>query len=206
MTATFLESPAFPGCPAYGFVSDPEYSVSVTRTASGYEKRNQNWRYPLQRMIVTIGPRNRADIEIVHAFYHAVRGRTVAFRVKDWTDYKTGSVDETPTATDQPLIAIPGGSDFQLVKRYQFGIDQDGDPVYQDRPIYKPVTGTVVLSGAGTVDYATGRVTGGAGGTWGGEFDLPMRFDSGFPVEIENWKIHSVQFALQEIRVRSVAA
>lgn len=203
MTAQFMESPAFPGCPSFGFTSDPEYSVAITRTASGYEKRNQNWRYPLQRMTVSIGPRHRNEIEIVHEFFHAVRGRTIPFRVKDWTDYKSSFLDVAVAATDQPLIAIPDSSDYQLTKRYQYGVDQDGDPIYLDRPIYKPVTGTVVLSGAGTVDYATGRVSGSAGGTWGGEFDLPMRFDSGFPVEIENFQIHAVTFALQEIRVRS---
>ena len=62
-----------------------------------------------------------------------------------------------------------------------------------------PSSGTIVLSGGGTVDYTTGLVTGGAGGTWGGEFDVPVRFDSGFPVEISNQRIESVTFALQEL-------
>lgn len=193
----FLESPRFPGCPSYGFTSDPEYRVVITRRASGVEKRNRSWVRPLTKMVVTIGPRLEAEIQELLEFYHAVGGTAIGFRVKDYTDFKSCFVGDTPTATDQPLVELPDEPGvYQLVKRYQFG------SLTQDRDIYKPVSGTILLSGAGTVDYTDGTVSGGAGGTWGGEFDLPMRFDSGFPVEVANQRIESVQFALQELRMR----
>ena len=199
----FLESPRFPGCPSFGFTSDPEYRVVITRRSSGVEKRNRSWAYPLAKIIVTMGPRLEAEIQEVLEFYHAVGGQAMGFRVKDYTDYKSCFVGLDPTSADQPQVDLGGGI-YQLTKRYQFGVDEDNQPVTQDRAIYKPVNGTIVLSGGGTIDYATGQVTGG-GGTWGGEFDLPMRFDSGFPIEVVDQRIESVQFALQELRIRSIA-
>lgn len=189
----FLESPRFPGCPSFGFTSDPDYRVVITRTASGFEKRNRSWAMPLTRMTITIGPRVENEIQELLEFYHAVGGMAIAFRVKDYTDYKSCFVGDTPLVTDQPLVAVSGG--HQLVKRYQFGT------LTLDRYIYKPVSGTVTFTGGGVLDYTTGLITGGAGGTWGGEFDLPMRFDSTFPVEVANQRIESVQFALQEVRM-----
>ena len=113
-------------------------------------------------------------------------------------------VGQTPLVTDQPLLDLGGGV-YQLNKRYQVGIDEDGNPVYQDRPIYKPVPGTVVLSGGGSVDYTTGLVTGGSGGTASFEFDVPVRFDGQFPVEVVARQIQSVTFALVELRMTELA-
>jgi len=128
-----------------------------------------------------------------------VLDQSIGFRVKDYTDFKSCQVQIDPLATDQPLVEIPTNPGvYQLTKRYQVGA------LYKDRPIYKPVTGTIVLSGAGTVDYTTGQVTGSAGGTWGGEFDLPMRFSSNFPVEIIDQRIESVSFTMQELRRNSL--
>jgi uncharacterized protein (TIGR02217 family) len=199
----WIESPRFPGCPSFGFTSDPEYRVVITRRASGVEKRNRGWLRPLVKLTVTVGPRNEADIQVLLEFWHACGGQARAFRVKDHADYKSCQVQLTPTVLDQPLVEIPDSPGiYQLTKRYQYGVDENGDPVYQDRDIYKPVSGTVLLSGGGTVDYTNGTVIGSSGGTWGGEFDVPMRFDSNFPIELENQRIESVTFALTEVRMR----
>jgi uncharacterized protein (TIGR02217 family) len=201
MPDIFLESPRFPGCPSAGFTSDPQYRVVITRRSSGVEKRNRSWTYPLTQLTVTIGPRAEDEIQEVLEFYHSVGGQAVGFRVKDYSDFKSCHVSFDPTANDQPLLATAVGGTYQLAKLYQFGVDQDGNPVTQYRPIYKPVAGTVLLSGAGSVDYETGLVTGSGGGTWGGEFDVPCRFDSGFPVEVVARQIQSVTFALVELRM-----
>jgi hypothetical protein len=75
------------------------------------------------------------------------------------------------------------------------------------------VTGTVLLADEGvlktegadyTIDYSTGRVAilfppeGTL--TWGGEFDVPVRFDSEFPVELMDKRIQSASFLLRELR------
>ena len=40
---SFIETPRFPDDIAYGAQGGPMYSTDVVATASGYEKRNQNW-------------------------------------------------------------------------------------------------------------------------------------------------------------------
>lgn len=207
----FLETPRFPGCPRYGYQSDPVYSVTVIQRASGVERRNQNWAYPLTRITITVGPSEGGDpaIQELLRFYHAVRGPLIGFRVKDYADFKSCDVGDTPARTDQPMTAtLDSPGDYQLVKRYSYGA------LSQDRPIYKPVQGTILLADSGTlktetadysIDYSTGRVslnfTPAGTLTWGGEFDLPMRFEGSFPVEIISHRVQAVSFALQEIRI-----
>ena len=176
----------------------------ITRRASGVEKRNRAWAYPLVRLTLTVGPREQAEIQNALAWWHSSGGGALGFRAKDYSDYLSCDVGQTPLVTDQPLLDLGGGV-YQLNKRYQVGIDEDSNPVYQDRPIYKPVPGTVLLSGGGSVDYTTGLVTGGGGGTAGFEFDVPVRFDGQFPVEVVARQIQSVTFALVELRMTELA-
>jgi uncharacterized protein (TIGR02217 family) len=208
----FLESPRFPGCPRYGFISEPMYSVSIIERASGVERRNRNWAYPLTRLTITVGPSEGGDaaIQELLRFYHAVGGQATGFRIKDFSDFKSCEVGATPAATDCPmlLVATESPDEYQLVKRYSYGA------LNQDRPIYKPVSGTIVVEDDGdpkaegvdyTIDYTTGRVTlnftpSSSGPTWGGEFDLPARFDGTFPVEIISHRQQAVSFSVREIR------
>jgi uncharacterized protein (TIGR02217 family) len=208
----FLEY-RFPVCPSFGFVSEPMYSVTVIERASGVERRNRNWSYPLHRYTATVGPRVEAEIAELLEFWHAVGGAALGFRFKDGVDYRSCRINETIAATDQPLVLAAGSSpeEYQLVKRYTWATRE------QDRPIYKPVEGTVVIADGGvpktegvhyTVDTTTGRVsllfTPAGTLTWGGEFDVPVRFDSEFPVELYNLRIQSVQFVLRELRQAEV--
>lgn len=213
MSDDFLESPRFPGCPRFGFISEPIYSVTVVERAGGVERRNRNWQYPLTRLTVTVGPSEGgvSAVQELLRFYHAVGGPAAGFRVKDHADFKSCEISDTPAATDCPMTLVAGSSPevYQLFKRYTYGARS------QDRPIYKPVQGTIVVEDDGdpkteggdyTIDYTTGLVTlaftpSTGGPTWGGEFDLPMRFDGPFPVEIVNYRAQSVSFALRELRM-----
>jgi hypothetical protein len=40
--------------------------------------------------------------------------------------------------------------------------------------------------------------------TWGGQFDVPVRFDSEFPVEILNLRIQSATFTLRELQLANL--
>jgi len=208
----FLETPPFPGCPSFGFTSEPMYSVTIVQRGSGGESRNRNWAYPLHRYTATVGPRVQAEIAELLEFWHAVGGTAVGFRFKDGVDYLSCRIGETPAATDQPLVLDPSVSPdaYQLTKRYVWGSR------YQDRPIKKPISGTITIADGGviksegsdyTIDYTTGLVSllfspasSPEDLTWGGEFDVPVRFDSEFPVEIYERRIQSVQFVLRELR------
>ena len=162
---SFLETPRFPGCAKYGVTSEPDYSVTIIRRASGQERRNRNWSRPLTRITITVGPSTRMDDEIQELleFWHAVGGSAMGFRYKDVADYKSCRVSDTATATDQPLVLTASSPiTYQMTKRYTFGAQT------QDREIYKPVSGTILIADDGvtktensdyTIDYTTGLVT-----------------------------------------------
>lgn len=205
----FLETPAFPACPSFGFIAEPMYSVTVIERASGIERRNRNWTYPLHRYTASVGPRGEEEVAEILEFWHAVGGRAIGFRFRDGVDYQSCRINETPADDDQPLLLVAGSSppEYQLVKRYTAGARD------QDRPILKPLAGTILIADGGvpkaettdyTIDYTTGRVsllfTPAGTLTWGGEFDVPVRFDSEFPVEIFDKRIQSVSFVLRELR------
>jgi uncharacterized protein (TIGR02217 family) len=203
---SFIETPRFPKCPSFGYTSTPKYSVTITRTISGAERRNRNWSRPLLRFDCTVGPRGEEDVQEILEFWHAMGGPEVGFRFRDYLDYKTVRVHQSITPFDQLLDPITPTT-FQLVKGYTVGART------QLRKIHKPVSGTIRVSENGVeitqgldwnLNYATGLLTivGTPAGPirWGGEFDVPVRFDSEFPVELMDSKIESVQFALTEIR------
>lgn len=209
----FLESPRFPGCPSFGFTSEPIYAVSVVERASGVERRNRQWSRPLHRYTATLGPRVEAEVQEALEFYHAVGGRAYGFRFKDPADHLSCRVGVTPTAIDQPLYLLDGYSpeSYQLVKEYVAGART------QQREVYKPVQGTLLIADNGTVktegvhytvDYTRGLVdisfTPVGTLTWGGEFDVPVRFDSEFPIEVQNVRIQSASFVLKELRLSNV--
>lgn len=202
----FLETPSFPSCPSFGFTSEPMYSVTIIEKAGGHEGANENWDQALHRYTLSIGPRDVAAIAEALEFYNAVGGRAHKFRFKDYADYKSCRVNLDLTSVDQSLVFVSAGV-YQLTKRYAAGV------LYKDRLIQKPVQGTILIADGGTlktetthytVDYATGLVTllfSPTGAlTWGGEFDVPVRFDSEFPVEIAGARVHNVQMVIMESR------
>lgn len=178
---SFLETPRFPMPPGLGYRSIPDYSVTPITTASGGERRNRNWAQPLHEFEFNL-EHAEVDMEGVRDFYHAVGGTSDGFRFKDWNDYRSALAGAAITGTDQPLVLVSGAV-YQLTKRYTKGANST------DRDIKKPVTGSILIADGGTlktetthytVDYATGLVTllfTPAGTmTWGGEFDVPVRF------------------------------
>jgi uncharacterized protein (TIGR02217 family) len=207
----FLETPRFPACPRYGFTSEPMRSVTIITRKGGQERRNLNWAYPLQRITLTVGPSEGGDaaVQELLEFWHAVGGEAYGFRVKDYADFKSCYVSSTPAATDQPLEQNTNSpTEYQMVKRYTAGA------LSSDRIISKPVQGTILIADNGTlktetthytVDYTTGLVTlnftPSGPMTWGGEFDVPMRFDGPLPIEIVDLRQQSASFSLKEIRI-----
>jgi uncharacterized protein (TIGR02217 family) len=211
MSDTFLESPPFPGCPSFGYTVNPKYSTTISSLPSGKEFRNRNWARPLIEIEVTVGPRVQDEIEDLLEFWHAVGGQELGFRFKDESDYKSCRLSNDPLPTDQPFSIVagsPGG--YQLIKRYTAGIRT------QLRYISKPVNGTIRVanelgaeqpSSRWSIDYTNGLLTpnGGFVGTpsaWGGEFDVPVRFNSEFPVQLMDHEIQSVTFTLLELRAQ----
>ena len=185
---SFLETPRFPDRIAYGSAGGPEWSTTVVQIKSGRTVRNQNWTYPLHRYNVATGIKSEDDYETLLDFFNAVAGRASGFRYKDWRDYKSCSIGDTPANDDQTIGTGDGAEDdYQIIKTYTAGA------LSNQRIISKPINGTLVVAVAGTaktetthytVDYTTGIITFTAGNvpttgqavTCGYEFDTPCEF------------------------------
>lgn len=208
----FLETPRFPTGQSYGangYTMTSNWSETITQTTGGEESRNRNWQRSLKVFNVTMGPNAADNILEAYEFWEALAGPDCGFRFKDWSDFRSCRITQLPGKQDQLLTFIPGspGGGWQLTKSYAKGI------VGTLRYILKPVEGTILIADAGvlktegthySIDYTTGLVqifftpTGQL--TWGGEFDVPVRFDSTFPLEVVNFEIAQVSFQLCELR------
>jgi uncharacterized protein (TIGR02217 family) len=204
--------PVFPECPSFGFTGSPDYSVTVIERSGGVRSRNRNWYYPLHvYAAVPIGNRPEADIYRVQRFWHAVGGRSGSFLFDDKLD--NSSVDEPGlaiTPSDQPITLdadSPGA--YRLFKKYE----DDGALLQQVRIISKPVEGTIRVAADGveifegadwTLDYDTGVIEfdspGAAVYTWGGNFYVPVMFESAPEFVLSEHKIRQTGFTLRELR------
>ncbi len=178
----------FPAALSFGSIGGPERRTDVVTLANGFEERNSPWVHSKRRYDAGFGMRSLEDVEALIAFFEARRGQMYGFRWKDWSDFKSASASAAPAITDQRIGTGDGSrTSFDLVKSYASG------PVSYERPIRKPVAGSVVVGVSGvaltegtefSVDTATGQVTlasapaSGAAVTAGFEFDVPVRFDT----------------------------
>ncbi len=161
----------------------PEFSTSISVTASGFERRNSVWSDARLRFDVGPGVRSESELGTLIAFFRARRGAARGFRLRDPSDYSSNGMVGTPTAADQLLGTSNGQqSAFALVKRYGTG------NAVQVRRVTRPRVGTVLVSVGGTA--VTSGWTVGAGGMVnfavppasgaavraGFLFDVPVRF------------------------------
>ena len=127
----------------------PEFSTSVTVTASGHERRNSLWSDA--RMHFDVGPGIRSENELSEliAFFRARRGAARGFRISDPFDNSSNGMTGTPTMLDQ-VIGIGDGlsADFRLIKSYGSGSDP------QVRPITRPRAETLLVSVDGELTNA----------------------------------------------------
>lgn len=175
----------FPLDVALGSRGGPERLTDVVTLVSGVEERNARWAHSRRRYNAGYGVKSKADMQAVLAFFEERRGRFHSFLWRDGLDYSSSGTDAI-TPLDQTIGTGDGATlSFQLVKRYGASFDP------YDRPITKPVAGTVRVALAGveqlsgfTVDPLTGVVTfvsapgDGLAVTAGFEFDVQVRFDS----------------------------
>lgn len=160
----------------------PEFSTSVSVTASGHERRNSVWTDARVHFDVGSGIRSEEELSELIAFFRARRGAAKGFRITDPFDHSSNGMTGTPTMSDQ-LLGIGDGqqADFQLVKSYGSGPDP------QIRPITRPRHDTLLVSVGGTpsLDWtigATGLLSFAVAPAEGAEvragflFDVPVRF------------------------------
>lgn len=180
----------FPTHISRGATGGPERRTDVVVMGSGFEERNARWAHARRSYNAGYGVRSLDDLHAVIAFFEERRGRLYGFRWKDHADWKSCAPEAMPAAADQVIGTGDGNqATFQLIKRY------GGLHAPYDRPITKPVAGTVLVAvgglaqseGAdfeidttrGTVMFRSGRTPEpGAVITAGFEFDVPVRFDT----------------------------
>lgn len=202
----------FPACPSYGFNAQPQYLVKVNAREGGFESVKKRWPRPITfYTAVPVGARDQDDIRDILNFWHCMKGRATTFRFKDWTDYKSCQVQQSESATDQPLLLVSDstGDDFyQLQKQYAFGM------LTQVRDITQPIGDSLlvanevgVLQDPSTyiVDESLGLLSptadfDGVPTSWGGQFMVPVRFDSELTIEVSERAIQSVSFTIKEKR------
>jgi len=175
----------FPLDVALGARGGPERLTDIVTLASGAEERNSRWAHARRRYNAGYGVKSRADMLAVLAFFEERRGRFHSFLWRDALDFSSSTDGAEPGPLDQVLGLGDGTrTAFQLLKRYGASFDP------YDRPITKPVAGSVRVAVAGVeqeggfaVDALTGIVTLeeppviGAEVTAGFLFDVPVRFD-----------------------------
>lgn len=143
---SFLESPRFPDDISMGASGGPVFSTDVVVVSSGHEKRNVIWPNGRAKYDVAHGLRSQAQLDVLIAFFRAVRGKAFGFRFKDWSDFQVTSANGVVGTGNGT-----GGPSHQLFKRYAAGA------LSELRPIRKPVAGQVVVQRNG------GPVTAGVG-------------------------------------------
>lgn len=160
----------------------PEFSTSVTVTASGHERRNSLWSDARVHFDVGPGIRSEAELAELIAFFRARRGAARGFRISDPFDNSSNGMTGIPTMLDQVIGTGDGlTADFQLSKSY------GPEPEPQLRPISRPRPETLAISVNGVLEsnwtlLSMGVVrfdqapAAGAEVRAGFLFDVPVRF------------------------------
>ena len=178
--------PLFPTDLSFGRPGGPEYMTDVVILESGAEQRNAYWGEPRYSWDVGYSVRTMDKIAALLKFFHACKGRHQPFRFKDWLDYKSCSIEGTPSFDDQSLgSAAAGQTEFQLAKSYAQSLYETSIEVFKPSgsTIRVGVNGAEETSGW-TVYEESGLIirsiplTGGETVTWGGEFFRKARFDT----------------------------
>lgn len=151
----------FPEEISYGSKGGPQFRTSIITSASGIERRNQEWKRVRAEYDVSHGIKDPEELQELREFFYARRGRLHSFRFKDWGDFEI--FNQTIGYGDGVKKA------FQIIKSYEPG------PYQYDRIISKPERNTALPITVGgvayqettnngvenryTIDYTTGIVT-----------------------------------------------
>lgn len=192
----FVDEYAPEDMPSWPCASSPRFSTQIVQVDSGDDQINQRWEHPLYRFTMPEVIREQDTFEAVRDQWLAMRGPAHTWPWRDPLDFATVALDfptvvPSLTRNDQ-LIAFGDGltRQFQLTKTYA-----RGSQTYV-RNITLPVIDTVLIAVDGadpnttspdnpwSVSRPGGILTfehapiNGAEITWGGLFDVEVRFEN----------------------------
>lgn len=185
----FLETQRFPTGISYGSEGGPNFNTQVVPLKSGAKGKTRLWQYPLHQYNVLTGIRTPAQLEAVREYFYVMYGQDGCFRFKDFSDFKSCSLDNTPANTDQ-LLGTGDGSTavFNVTKTYAKG------SMLAIRKVQYPLATSLKIAVAGVssaswtqlawpntnqIQFATGAIPAtGQQVTAGYEFDVVAAFQT----------------------------
>ena len=183
-----VDNVEFPRELAYGSSGGPRFNTLVTKLASGFEGRQQQWERALLTFDAAPAVLDKDRLATLLKFFYARRGRARGFLYYDYMDFTSSADNQSaPVNTDQILGTGDGVKQtFQLIKTYS-----DAGASYT-RDITRPVTGTLVVS-LNNVNQPSGWTLNSLGQLFfttapgngvvvkaGFQFLVPVRFDTDF--------------------------
>lgn len=199
---------SFPLNPEYASRFAPGFRNSFSEQRNGAVEVTVHAERPRRVFDLKGQIKSSADAESLLTFWHARTGGANGFRLRDWTDYTTAA-DRTsaPANTDRNIGTGDGVTTaFTLRTTYVSG------GITKNRPIQKPVAGTVLVAVAGvglvegvdwTVNTTTGVVTftaapaASAAITAGCEFEVPVRFspetDANLALVVSAYDVNAIE-------------
>lgn len=161
---SFDDTLRFPVNVSIHFVGGPGYQTDIVVVNSGAESRNANWALARHQYEAGEMAKLPAVYQPIKAFFHAVKGRALPFRFKDWLDFQ---VDHGNGVVGSGVAGFGDGrKTAYLGKKYTAGATTTV------RTINKPITANApalkkngialnegVLPGNWEVDLSSGLIT-----------------------------------------------
>lgn len=166
----------FPPNISFGAHGGPSWLTVITRTAGGYEYRNQTNSQQLMTFNVGHAAARPELFNDLAKFYFACRARSAAFRYKDWVDFN--ATDHGGTSAFIQLTSTT----FQCYKNYVAGATTYSRKIQKLYGNFSSAGGTFssVDKNSGIVTMTSGTPT-----SWVSTFHVPARFD----VDDAAWEI-----------------
>lgn len=222
MSGQFVDVYLPPSVPGYPCLSSPVTSTTITAASDGDEGRNRNWQHPLRKFQLPAAVAREWQVisDLIDHFL-VLGGPFITFAFRDPMDFATVKLIAANEPTASVLSRIRGTDQafgmgdgftrtFQLTKTYTRG------PATYVRKIGLPLVASAIVfdNGAPAASYALSRPGGvvtfddapadGHALTWGGLFDVPVRFESDDSLDavLQAYQVGGAsQFNLQEQRL-----
>ncbi len=150
-------SKRFPDKINFGFTGGPKFFTDIAAGTSGFEQRQVNWEQARHAYNASHEVKTQAELDVLRAFFLAVRGQATAFKFLDWADYSTDMAVQIGTDPDLALPVAGTMTPQDMVNTVNGAVGQgDGTTLtYQCAKTYspEPLAGDLNLQAAETLTF-----------------------------------------------------